>query len=201
MKKTLGKIAMAIVVLCVMASCGSSKISLGKEFVKSPAQIYAEKNSKIRAWGRGIDVNQSIARNMADLECRAQIAKAIEATVTIALGGLNDKYGKSTANSVGSGEVKDVEGTYKEDIRIAAQQIVMGFHEVESNAYLQENGEVAVYVCLEYDGGESAFFEQIAERTFDKVIKGQIPEADKEKINEARKEFIQEMSQQIDLGK
>lgn len=201
MKKTLRLIASAIVVLCVMASCGSSKVGLGKELQKSPAQVYAEKNTKTRAWGKGVDVNESIARNMADLEARGKITKAIESTVNVLLENYNDRYDKTIANSVNSGEATDGKGTYKEDVRLAARQIVKGFREVESNAYLQDNGEVAVYVCLEYDGGESAFFEQIAEKTFDKVIKGQIPEEDEEKIDEARKEFIQEMSQQIDLGK
>ena len=88
MKKLFNLFASAIVILCALTSCGSSKesatVGLGQKIEKSPAQIYAEESPKTRAWGMGVRKNRTVAAVLAEQEARTKMTRAIESAVKTA---------------------------------------------------------------------------------------------------------------------
>lgn len=192
MKKLFNLFASAIVILCALTSCGSSKesakISLGQEIEKSPAQIYAEESPKTRAWGVGIRKNKSVASTLAEYDAKAKMTRAIESAVKTAASKIYVDYEKTAENDVASSSVIDAVSKFEDGVAIIASQIVKEAHMVKENAYMQKNNAIAVYLCLELSGSAESLANDLAESAF-KGIKDQIKDEDKDKIDKTMNDF------------
>lgn len=184
------------------ASCSSSKetyAGLGLEKEKSPAQIYWEANTKIRAYGHGTRLNESVAANIAESDARARMARSIEVAVKNAIEKYYKDHEKSIVNGTEAKSAYDAISTNEEHTQQLASQILKNVNIVKYNAYLQKNGETTVHLCLEYAGGENALVEAITEAVFDdEKIKNQLSDDEKAKMDQSRKEFKKHVYDSLD---
>lgn len=187
-KLTVLSLALIVALFSGMTSCSSSKDvsngGLGVEKAKSPAQIYWEANPKIRAYGQGTRLNESVAASIAENDARVRMTRSIEVAINNVLKRYNKDYEKAVVNDTTSKSAYDASGKNEEYTEQIASQILKNVSIVKYNAYLQKNGETTVHLCLEYMGDANALAETITDALFESgKIKYQISDDEKSKTD------------------
>lgn len=179
MKKLFNLFASAIVILCALTSCGSSKesatVGLGPEIEKSPAQIYAEANRATRAWGNATHFRQQHATRLASNDARAKFAEEIATAILAAT--KSGAYGVAGYSSDGNtGSTATNQGaTDNVLVRSIAQNLVEKARVEKTSTYLTKDNQYLVYVAIEYIGdlakdAAEAFVKSLPEDEQDKII-------------------------------
>ena len=153
MKKNHFKFALvAIIAGFIVSSCGSTKTAKTPE--QKAATIHGVKLEKEEceqlAWrerknwlesGNGVSAKESFARNIAELNAKARLARQLEEQINSLIRTFNQQYA--------AGKAQDLVGKDTEIAEGYADQLLSNVKVVCSNTYVKEDGSYNVYVCVE----------------------------------------------------
>lgn len=185
----------AIAIACaLLVSCGASKKAAssdtvnpyGKVVVSEPCIELYEQAPMKRAYGNGQHFKESSARNIAELQARAMLARKIETAVLSATEDLGVSLEKYAADDQSGRTVTDQSAEGNDLAMSIAQQVIRNTHTIKTSRYMKPNNQYNIFVCMEYMGDENELSEQIEE-----ALKDQISESDRAKIEKRHNDFRQ----------
>lgn len=194
MKKLFNLFASAIVILCALTSCGSSKGSnsssgYGTEMKITECQRLAEQNPKQRVWGMAehFDIPEAIAS--AEDDARAKYARALESVILTA----SKKYSKiwdkiAKANNTNVERAMDAEQLRINYARTMAQQTVSGLEPLKTQTFNPGTGLYTAFVCLEMNGDLTKIADEISSQ-----VKDMLPNEFKEQAENDMRQFESEI--------
>ncbi len=182
MKKVFIFAATAVVAGAIVAGCGSSKQTSSArgavEIKLNACEEYALMSPATRAFGKGSHFEESAAREIAELEARAEFARKIATATTSAA--TTDR----TSMTLYSGDTKSGDKVSDQATKIStfaegiAKQMVSNTVIVKMTKFMLPNDQFEVWVCLEYKEGVAALAQNIANS-----MKQRISDDDKMKMN------------------
>ena len=158
MKKAIILAAVAALMVCSCGTIGKSASqsspkasTLGVEIAKSPAQLKAEdiNATTLRAWASYNGLPTSRPASYAAVAARGELANSITALVENANTLYAEQYGQE---SLSAGEIQkrmSANTSAKNKLNQVAKELVQYSPVIETNEYLQSDGTVTAYVCVE----------------------------------------------------
>lgn len=215
MKKLIMIPLMAITAMTVI-SCGSSKAVVsapvvnpvaqqpqlqrqasnsdpyGDEIQLTPCEEYAMAAPGKRAAGKGVSFNESVARQMAELDARAQFSNAITTAIRSASKmanfditqymGTDDKG----ATATDAGQRQNVQNSS------FSANLIKNATIVKVNKYMAKNRQYTIFVCLEYNGSVAEMARQAASK-----VRQVVSDSDRAKIDQNLKAFEEEIENKL----
>jgi hypothetical protein len=143
---------MAIAVSVAAMSCGSSKKAktpAQKEAVSRGVKLEAEDCEKLsmektadwRASGNGVSPKESFAKNIAELNAKARLARQLEEQINSLVRAFNQQHEAGGVQDF-SAKATGIDEGY-------ADQLLTNVKTICSNTYVKEDGSYNVYVCVE----------------------------------------------------
>jgi hypothetical protein len=190
----------------LLGSCGGAKqaimsdvvikrnvISPDVEVALEPCDEYAMEKPNKRAVGMGMHFKEATATNLAQLNARANLAKALQ-----------QKIEAATSNYSGGREMfsaDEVVGTYQTDQSAKVEdketgivkELVRGAAIVKKTRYKTPNNQWKIYVCVEYQEGVAEMATKIAKAFTEKLSTEQ-----KIRIDYDEKKFTEEMKKSLE---
>jgi hypothetical protein len=177
MKKNYVKIAfVALVASGMMTACGSKKVSLesttGQRAIEQDVcERIQEDKPLTRAVGIGEHFKEATARNVAEVQARAQFARAIAAKIKTSTAQDAGGYSQYSGDRTSGNSVDDQMAKINDFAQSIADEIVAGMVVIKTSKYILPNQQYKVYVCLEYQKGvaemATAITKQVAQRISD----------------------------------
>ncbi|NPD91137.1 hypothetical protein [Xylanibacter muris] len=195
MKKTLFISFVMATAVAMVSSCGGAGKTqstpdsqhsniYGAEITLTDCEQYALADPGRRAAGKGTSYNESTARNLAELDARATMSKAIDAAVEAAAKSGSLGYHKYSGND-NSGQTVGDEGTKTNDVTsVYSANIIKNANIVKVNKFFGKNRQYTVFVCLEYNGTVADIAKKVVEN-----VRQNVSDADRKKIDSNLKEF------------
>jgi hypothetical protein len=165
----------------------------GDEVKQTEAEKYAEKMPEKRSAGKGIAPKESMARQLARLDARANFAETISAAIIAA--------SKETECDLTQYAADDEEGMNAEDAASRAkafrqsitQEVINNTVEVKKNVfYNKRTRKYTVYVCLEYNGEVSEMIDKVV-----KKVRTKVSDKDRKRIDANLDAFEQEVESKL----
>jgi hypothetical protein len=175
--------ALAVILGVMMASCGSSKASQSsvagaKEIQQNVCEEYQQASPATRAVGTGTHFKESTARNIAEVQARAQFARAIASAITTSTSEEAMGY-EQYSGDVKSGDKVTDQGSKVNDLAQGiAKETIANTVVVKTVKFLLPNNQYEVWVCVEYQQGVEALASNVA-----KKVQQRISDDDKMKMN------------------
>jgi hypothetical protein len=154
MKRNYLKLAvMAIAVSIVAMSCGSNKQTAKTPQQKAAAdrgikleaeaceKLSMEKTADWRASGNGLSPKEAFAKNVAELNAKARLARQLEEQINSLIRVFNQQHEAGGVQDF-SAKATGIEEGY-------ADQLLTNVKTICSNTYVKEDGSYNVYVCVE----------------------------------------------------
>ena len=192
----------------LLSACGSSKSaqnvapaasgssSYGTEIQLNDCQRLAEEMPATRAVGDGVSYKLSTAKNYAELQARAALARAIATKITAATQQSGLSWEKFAGDLEKGGAAVD-EGTKSDDSAFGiAKETVTNAVVIKTNQYMQPNRQYHVFVCVEYQGGAESLAQDITEK-----IGQQVPDEERLKMEYNFKKFQEKIEKELSEGK
>jgi hypothetical protein len=143
---------MAIVASAVLSACGSSKVAKtpeqkaafdrGVKLDKEECEELAMKESKAwRAAGNGVSAKEAFAKDIAELNAKARLARQLEEQINSLIRTFNQQHAAGKAQDLVGKDTGITEGY--------ADQLLSNVKVICSNTYVKEDGSYNVYVCVE----------------------------------------------------
>jgi len=143
---------MAIAVSVAAMSCGSSKKAktpAQKEAVSRGVKLEAEACEKLsmektadwRASGNGVSPKESFAKNIAELNAKARLARQLEEQINSLVRAFNQQHEAGGVQDF-SAKATGIDEGY-------ADQLLTNVKTICSNTYVKADGSYNVYVCVE----------------------------------------------------
>lgn len=205
MKKILS-LSQLLIAMLVLFSCGSSQKvpqalksemenPYGKELFKTEAELYAEAMPGKRAYGKGVSASESAARQLAELDARAQFSRSVDAAIVSAskvVGFDITQYAGGDNEGMNSTDAGQQQNTLSKSI---SNNIIASTTIVKQNKYYGKDRKYTIFVCLEYNGSVA----DIAKKATQQIMQ-RISDSDREKIQNENGKFEQEVENSL-LGK
>ena len=203
MKKTY--VLLAIVASVMLAACGSSKkattsqpdvavpqatLSGETALVDEPCDVYAMLAPAKRATGEGIHFQASTARNVAELNARAQLARALQVCIEATSKTFADGATKFAADDTTGTSGTDQTASLADRAAGIAKELIKGAPVVKMSRYKTANNQYRVYVCVEYSEEVPQMAAKIA-----KTFKDQLTPDEKLRIKFNEELFKKEMEE------
>lgn len=195
MKKTfIISLVMAATAVIVSSCGGAGKVQntsgaqqtnpYGTEVALTECEQYALADPGRRAVGKGNSYNESTARDLAELDARATLSRAIDAAVESAMKSGSLSYSQYAGDDNSGMSVND-EATKTNNTRSSySANIIKNTNIVKINKFFGKNRQYTVFVCLEYNGTVA----DIAKKAVQNV-RQKVSDADRAKIDANLKEF------------
>ncbi|MDR1985260.1 MAG: hypothetical protein LBQ28_10650 [Prevotellaceae bacterium] len=142
----------AIVASLLFTACGSSKkaktpeqksaMNRGVIMEKEECEQLALK--EVKGWresGNGVSDKESFARNIAELNAKARLARQLQEQINTLIRSFNEQHEAGGVREQ-SGKSTEIEEGY-------ADQLLSNVKPICSNTYVKEDGSYNVYVCVE----------------------------------------------------
>lgn len=156
MKKIL-YLVIATMVVGGFTSCGSQRAVSRKSLTgdiaikDEPCEEYAMKKPTKRASGMGLHFQETTARNLAELNARAQLARALQTCIESASSSYSGGTTLFTVNEEGVGvSINDQSATVDDREASLAKELVQGAPVVKISKYKTPDNQFRVFVCVEY---------------------------------------------------
>ena len=202
MKKYLISSVVMVFVL-IVSSCGTSnkvpqaskqeqENPYGAELFKTEAEKYAEAAPGKRAAGKGVSFSESSARELAEMDARAQMSRAIDAAIVSAAKASNvelQKYAGSDNEGMTATDGGLQANTLTKSI---SSNIVANANVVKTNKYDGKDRKYTIFVCIEYNGSVAEIAQKAAQQ-----VKQRISDKDREKIQAEHDKFQKEIEQNL----
>ena len=194
----------SIVLAMFMQSCGSSKqvatapisvvsqdqIQQDIEVALDPCEEYAMLAPSKRAAGTGVHFKETTATNLAQLNARANLAKALQQCVETATKNYADAKELFAADGESSSYVTDQSAGAADREAGWAKELIKGAPIVMKKKYKTSNNQWRIYVCVEY---QESVAEMAAKIT--KVFNEKLTQEQKARIDFNEQKFKQEMQE------
>jgi hypothetical protein len=180
MKKMFVLAAITVIVGIMVIGCGSKKVapSLGLVVEQNICEKLQEEKPAIRAVGQGTHFKEQTAKNIAEVQARAQFARALSSKIKTSTSEEAFGYDIYSGDAV-SGSTATDQGAKQNDLaQSIANEVVNNTAVIKTFKELLPNDQYNVWVCLEYQAGISDLATSIA-----KKVQQRIPEEQKEKMN------------------
>lgn len=203
MKKIVLLSAISVLVLCI-TSCGSSKNvpqaskaeqanPYGQELFKTKSETLEDEAPAKRASGKGVSFNESTARQLAEMDARAKLSRALDAAIISA----SKSAGFDITQYVGG----DGEGMTKTDggqqtntlSKSISENIISSAIVINTDKYYGKDRKYTIFVCVEYNGSVA----EIAKKAADQV-KQRISDTDRSKIQKENEKFQKEIEKDLE---
>ena len=203
MKKTFFVLIMFATSLAFI-SCGStSKVPqaskaeqenpYGTSVFKTPSEKLAAEVPGKRAYGKGVSFDESTARQLAEMDARAQLSRALDAAINSAA----KKVGFDiTQYAGGDGEGMTATDGGRQVNALAesiSQNIISGANVINTDKYYGKDRKYTIFVCLEYNGSIADIAQKATEQ-----VKQRISDRDREKIQQENERFQQEIEKDLE---
>ncbi len=144
-----------------MVSCGSSKSAQNNAksqqnqiiqdvaVAAEPCDEYAMSDPVRRASGNGVHFKEVTATNLAQLNARANLARALQSMIETATENYADGNDMFTAEEMESASITDQSAKVKDWEKGVAKEIVKGAPIVKKSRYRTANNQWNIYVCVE----------------------------------------------------
>lgn len=197
--KNLLFLLMLVGVSLFVASCGGGKKTVSGPsnvgdvaLADEPCQLYALEQPARRASGVGLHFSESTARNIAELQARAQLARALQACITTATRESKFETTLFSADDKAGASVTDQSGKSDDSAFGIAKEQIAGAVMVKVSRYKTPNNQYRIYVCVEYQEDVPQMAGKIAKAFSEKLTPEQ---KDKVKFDEYL--FQQEMNKAL----
>lgn len=175
MKKKLMKLCTFIAVATMAISCGTANQATNQTTTTSahpneqhlandPCEDYALENPSKRAAGMGLHFQKSTAKNQAELEARAALAKSLQTCIETNIKNYADAATLYSADNQNGQSVTDQTASLNDRAAGMSKELVTGAPVVKISTYMTQNNQYRVYVCVEYSESVSEMAEKIAKR-------------------------------------
>lgn len=185
-------LAILAVSLPIFQSCGTKSLSGERKRARSEAQIYAEKNPALRAWGVAVSSDEADAAIEAAVVARHNAAAGLEAKIESYFERYNDQYNRNATNNEETKRVSDLDKKVQNRIPQTVKQIMNNYFVVITNTYDMPNGGYRTYVCVEYLGDVKKLVKDVADK-----FEQQISDDERLKIDFNRQKFQEEMEKAL----
>ena len=206
MKKTFLSSAVAVVVV-FFTSCGSSKnaISASKAELENPygVQLSQTKSEQMaaeapgrRAFGKGVSFNESTAHQIAEMDARAKLSRALDAAIVSASKAINFDI-TQYAGSDNEGMKKTDGGEQQNSLtKSISSNIVSGATVINSDKFYGKDRKYTVFVCLEYNSSVAEIAKNATEQ-----IKQRVSDDDRKKIQQENEKYQMEVENNLKQNK
>jgi hypothetical protein len=144
----------AIVAGLLLSACGSSKkaktpeqkiaMDRGVQLNKEECEQLALKDTKgWRESGNGVSPKEAFARDIAELNAKARLARQLEEQINTLIRSFNQQHEAGGTQELVSKSTEIAEGY--------ANQLLTNVKTICTNTYVKEDGSYNVYVCIEMD--------------------------------------------------
>lgn len=198
-------VLLAIVATLMLTSCGSTRKATTSQtdiavpqanlsgetiLVEEPCDVYAMIAPAKRATGEGIHFQAATARNIAELNARAQLARALQVCIETTTKTFADGATKFAADDTTGTLGTDQTASLADRTAGMAKELIKGAPVVKMSRYKTANNQYRVYVCVEYSEEVSQMAAKIAE-----TFKDQLTPDEKLKIKFNEDLFKKEMEE------
>ena len=199
MKKVL--ISLLSTAMLGFVSCGTTRnaIQATKSEMESPygksveltvCERMAEEKPGLRASGKGVSYNESSARQIAELEARAQMSRALETAIINAAKSANVDITQFAGGDRDGMSATDAGGKQNMLTEIISSNIIGGANVIKTEKFYDSNRKYTIFVCLEYNGT----LQEMAHRTYEQV-RQRVSDEDRAKIDKENEKFEEEVKQ------
>ena len=194
----------SIALAMFMQSCGSSQqvatapvnvvsqnqVQQDIEVALNPCEEYSLKATSQRAVGTGVHFRETTADNLAQLNARANLAKALQQCVQAATKNYADGKELFAADGESSSYVTDQSAGVADSEAGWAKELIKGAPVVMKRKYKTPDNQWRIYVCVEY---QESVAEMAAKIT--KVFNEKLTQEQKARIDFNEQKFKQEMQE------
>jgi hypothetical protein len=174
--------AVAVILGVMVAGCGSSKsqssVAGAKEIKQNACEEYQLASPATRAVGTGTHFKEATARNIAEVQARAQFARAIATAITASTSEEAMGYEQYSGEVKTGDKVTDQGSKVNDMAQGIAKETIANTVVVKTVKFLLPNNQYEVWVCLEYQAGVEALASNVA-----KKVQQRISDEDKMKMN------------------
>lgn len=168
----------------------------GKQvFQTKSEQLYIAAPGK-RAYGKGISFDESTARELAEMDARAQFSRALDAAIVSA----SKKIGFDISKYAGgNGEGMSVtDGGLQQNslVKSISSNIISGTNIINVDKYYGKDRKYTVFVCLEYNGSVAEIAKKVTEQ-----IKQMVSDQDRQKIQFQNDKYEKEVKNDLESSK
>jgi len=183
----------------LISSCSSSKPTVGEgvnpygsRIAQNECETLAEAMPGKRAVGKGTSFDESVARQKAELDARAQMSRKLETIVIEAAKVFNYDFSKYSGDQNEGAELTDAAGKTNTLRESFSQNILNGTSVIKTEKFFGQNRVYTIFVCLEFDGT----LKELAKKTVD-IVKQRVSDDDRAKIDAAAEKFEQEVMRKL----
>ena len=192
-----------LAVTLLFASCGTSTTvpqaskseqtnPYGQELFKTKSEQLAEEAPGKRASGKGVSFSESAARQLAEMDARAQLSRNLDAAIISAakvVGFDITQY----AGSDGEGMTKTDGGQQANTLsKSISENIISGTNVINTDKYYGKDRKYTIFVCIEYNGSVADIAKKASEQ-----VKQKISDSDRTKIQKENEKFQQEIEKDL----
>jgi hypothetical protein len=167
-------VGMTVTASIMIMACGSTKQSLqnttGQVAIEQDiCEKLQEEKPLVRAVGTGQHFREATARNIAEVQARAQFARTLGPKIKASTaddGGGNALY---SGDDLSGNAVDDQMAKINDFAQSIANEVVAGMVLIKTSKYMLPNKQYKVYVCLEYQKGVSEMATRIATKVEQKI--------------------------------
>ena len=188
-------------------SCGSStkvpqaskaeqENPYGTSVFKTPSEKLVEAAPGKRAYGKGVSFSESAARQLAEMDARGQLSRALDAAIVSASKTVGFDITQYTG---GDGEgMTNTDGGQKQNTltKSISSNIISGANVINTDKYYGKDRKYTIFVCLEYNGSVADIAKKAAEQ-----VKQRISDSDRAKIQEENEKYEQEIEKELEQTK
>ena len=135
----------------------------------NPCEEFQEEKPTLRAVGKGTNAREQTAKNIAEMQARAQFARALASKI----------------NTVTSENVSGLDLSVEDFSKSVSEEIIKNTVIVKTCKELNADNQYDIWVCLEYQGDISKMATEIASK---------IPAGQKEKTEQFKKQIEKELN-------
>lgn len=197
----------SVVFACTLCSCGGSKqmvyvpvaattpvnnnqVPQNVAVASEPCDDYAFEAPSKRASGVGTHFKEATATNLAQLNARANLARALQQCVETATKNYTDAKELFSADEASSAYVTDQSAGAGDREAGWAKELIKGAPIVKKTRYKTPNNQWEIHVCVEYQESVAAMAAKIA-----KVFNEKLTQEQKTRIDFNEQKFQQEMKE------
>ncbi len=141
----------------MVTSCGTSKQATSMSKVtgdvlieSNPCEEYAMEKPAQRAVGVGQHFQEATAKNQAELQARAALAKALQTCIETTTKDYADDKTMFSADDVSGQSITDQTAILNDRTEAMSKELVKGASVAKVTKYRTPNNQYKVYVCVEY---------------------------------------------------
>lgn len=175
MKKSIITLCTLMAVVAMAISCGTSKQATtsahpGEQLLANePCEEYAMENPSKRGAGMGLHFQKTTARNQAEMQARAALAKNLQTCIETTIKDYADGATLFSADDKNGQSVTDQTASLNDRTAGMSKELIKAAPVVKMSTYMTKNNQYRVYVCVEYNESVPAMAAKIA-KSFEEML-------------------------------